>query len=141
VDRIKFLLFGSSNFSPHVRRMLWRLGGAGFICGFLFGFTEPDAGAARSETMRLALGGVLLLGFMIMNYESWIFFRRSDELTQHVFVQSIALAGILMFCGVALLAITSFVFGPTFTVSIEWLALGALIITTCSWFYAALKST
>lgn len=141
MDRIKFILFGSSNFSPHVRRMLWRLGAAGFVCGFFFGLTEAEAGEARSDSMRYALGALLFAGFLVLNYESWVFFKRSDELTQHVFVQSIAIAGVLMFCVVALLAIASFVIGPTLVISIEWLALGALIITTSSWFYAALKST
>ncbi|MEM8772815.1 MAG: hypothetical protein AAGD92_14305 [Pseudomonadota bacterium] len=140
MSRWSFLLLGGDAGDPAVKRMMWRIGAAAFVIGFFFGFFEPESGETYTQNQRYVLAGLSLIGTLIFAYEGRRFYQYSDELTRRVLLHSQAIAFGFVIIGLLIYGVIAFIFAlpnpPTLA-----LGLGAWLVSSFCWFYAAWKAT
>lgn len=119
--------------------MVWRIAAASFVFGFLFGFFDggQDLNSNAEKGVLLAATACLVL---VVAYEGYRFYRRSDELVKHIFDRSLAIGGLIILSTTLLYGMIDIVFELP-EISVLHLGLYMLAVKSAAWMVTAWRTS
>jgi hypothetical protein len=139
MGRWSFLIFGGDIKEPFLRRMVFRVGLASLVAGFVYGVFDvgvtPVAGGPA-----YALAAMTFFYAAFIGYEFFRYYRCADEMVRETLIASLAVAGLVMLVCSGVYGLMDLLFALP-QIKMIYVFLFATLVSSIAWFIAAWKNS